>query len=152
MEIERKFLVRQEALPELGNGTAIVQGYLAIEADGNEVRIRRKGDAYFLTVKSGDTGMTRAEAECSIAERMFQELWPLAAARSVEKTRHELTLSDGLVAELDVFSGNNAGLLLVEVEFADEQSALGFTPPAWFGEDVTDQSKYKNKNLALKKG
>ena len=148
IERERKFLVRG-APPLPDAGVKVTQSYLAIEpGGGNETRIRRKGDRFFLTIKSGESGLARKEAEIEITARQFDELWSLAEKRAVEKIRYEVPLSDGLVAEVDVFSGRHDGLVLVEVEFDSDEQAAEFEPPAWFGEEVTNTPQYKNKNLA----
>ena len=151
MEIERKFLV--DSLPSgLGetasSSTEIAQGYLVIGSDGAEARVRRRDGAHTLTVKRG-RGRARGEGEISLDEERFAVLWPLTEGRRLEKTRHELPLEGGLVAELDVYAGSLAGLAVVEVEFGDEAAAEAFAPPAWFGAEVTDDDAYKNRALAV---
>ena len=66
----------------------------------------------------------------------------------VEKTRYEIPLAGGIVAELDVYHGKLDGLITVETEFESEKQANAFSPPSWFGKDVTTDKRYKNKNLA----
>ena len=66
----------------------------------------------------------------------------------IEKSRYLIPLKDGLTAELDVFEGSLAPLLLVEVEFDSVEAAEAFTAPDWFGEDVTNSGKYHNSNLS----
>jgi adenylate cyclase len=149
MEIERKFLV--DAPPDdLGRhpSSAIEQGYLAIEPGGVEVRVRRRGGASVLTVKAGK-GRTRAEEELAIDAGAFERLWPLTEGRRVEKVRHLIPAGDGLTIELDVYTGDLAGLVVAEVEFPDEAAADAFAPPAWLGADVTDDERYKNHRLAV---
>jgi CYTH domain-containing protein len=148
MEIERKFLV--ERLPELdgARSTEIAQGYLAVGGDGSEVRVRRRDGAATLTVKRGG-GLARGETEIELTPEQFGALWPLTAAARVEKVRHELALGPGVVAELDVYAGALEGLVVVEVEFESEAAAGEFSPPDWFGAEVTDDDAYKNRRLAI---
>jgi CYTH domain-containing protein len=147
-EIERQFTVEKlpEGLDEIEPVT-VLQGYLAIEEDGTEVRIRRMGGRLFLTVKRGG-GMVRTELETEIDLEQFEELWPGTEGRRIEKSRHAVPLGD-LTAEVDVYAGRLAGLISVEVEFASREEAARFDPPAWFGREVTHDERYKNRNLAL---
>lgn len=147
-EIERKFLVAE--LPDLSDaGKAVVrQGYLTAPEDSTELRLRQKNDSFFLTLKGGG-GLVRVEREAEISPDQFETFWPETEGRRLEKMRFTGTLSDGRVFELDVFEGHLAPLYLVEVEFASEAQALAFAPPSWFGADVTDDKRYKNKNLAI---
>jgi CYTH domain-containing protein len=148
-EVERKFLV-SELPPDLDSCPAseIVQGYLAIEPDGTEVRVRRRGGEPVLTVKRG-RGRTRREEEVELVEAQFEHLWPLTEGRRIEKTRYEVRYDGDLVIELDVYHGALAGLITAEIEFRDERAAEGFAPPAWLGPEVTDDPVYKNQHLAV---
>lgn len=92
-EIERKFLVTK--LPqnlERYRSTKIVQGYLAICEDGTEVRIRKKDDNYFQTIKNG-SGLERKEVEIEISQQQFEDLWSMTEGRRVEKIRYEIAHS-----------------------------------------------------------
>jgi|ERR671930_1885428 CYTH domain-containing protein len=144
MEIERKFLVEQLP-PELEDAPArrIDQGYLALD-EGAEVRLRRHGDELSLTVK-GAGGLSRVEEAFDLDERQFQSLWPLTEGRRVEKTRHEVP--GGI--EVDVYEADLAGLVVAEVEFPSEDESAAFEPPTWFGEEVTEDQRYKNRALAV---
>jgi adenylate cyclase len=147
-EIERKFRVDQ--LPEAGSLTAsasIDQGYLAVGSDGTEVRIRRKGDRFYQTVKRGE-GLSRLQTEVTLSGEQFEAMWPHTEGRRVEKTRYEIPYG-GHVIELDVFHGALEGLIIAEVEFESAEQSAGFEPPEWFGEEVTDDGRYQNRNLAL---
>ncbi len=145
-EIERKFLVSElPPPPVLGPGAGLRQGYLAEEA-GVEVRVRIADGEARLTVKAG-SGLTRTEVEISIAAADAEALWPLTAGRRVEKRRHRVHV-DGGVAEVDVYGGALAGLVVVEVEFDDREGAARFVPPAWFGEEVTGNPAWSNASLA----
>ncbi|WEF24798.1 CYTH domain-containing protein [Paracoccus sp. S3-43] len=125
----------------------ILQGYLTAATDSVEIRLRREGDDYSLTLKT-DGGLTREEREIALGVMEFETVWPATKGRRVEKMRHRGTLPGGRDFEMDVFSGHLAPLMLVEVEFPSEEAALSFVPPAWFGKDVTEDKRYKNKTLA----
>ncbi|MCI0495163.1 CYTH domain-containing protein [candidate division KSB1 bacterium] len=147
-EIERKFLVKK--LPEDLNqypSTVILQGYLAITSDGTEVRLRKKGSRYFQTVKSG-SGLLRGEVEIELSQGQFEKLWLMTEGKRIEKIRYEIAYS-GTTIELDVFSGMLQGLVVAEVEFVSIKQANLFIPPSWFGIEVTEDERYKNRNLAL---
>jgi CYTH domain-containing protein len=149
-EIERKFLVAVE--PPDGGGTAerIDQGYVAIDADGTEVRVRRRsGRPLTLTMKSGDSGSTRAEEEMEIDASSFEALWALTAGRRLQKDRQLIELPGGLTAELDRYAGALQGLRVVEVEFASVADSERFRPPDWFGREITDDDRYRNRRLAV---
>lgn len=145
-EIERKFLVRElpeGLLPE--QGEEISQGYLAIGADGTEVRLRKRGDKYYQTVKTAGDAI-RNEWEIELAKEQFDPLWQATAGKRLEKTRYKIPYED-VAIELDIFGGQLTGLEVAEVEFASEEDAAGFIPPGWLGEEVTVDNDFKNKNL-----
>ena len=145
-EVERKFLVAE--MPdgeELGSGVEIVQGYLAV-GGGAEVRLRAKGGRCFITVKRG-AGLERSEHEVGLERSQLDALWPATAERRVEKTRFEIPVGD-LTAELDLYHGELDGLFTVEVEFSSAAAAALFEAPSWFGREVTEDERYKNKRLA----
>ncbi|MCW3099977.1 MAG: hypothetical protein JWL77_5595 [Chthonomonadaceae bacterium] len=146
-EIERKFLVR--TLPDLAKvkHERVVQGYLAVDADGTEVRLRRKGENYFMTVKTGE-GVSRGEIERELTESQFDAFWPATEGKRLEKVRYELPYQDHLI-ELDLYRGVLEGLQIAEVEFDTESQSAAFTPPDWFGREVTTETAYKNHHLAL---
>lgn len=146
-EIERKFLLSRlpdslEACP----GTVIRQGYLIATEEGLELRVRQKGDRYFQTIKIGE-GLSRTEIEISLSEEQFGELWPHTQGRRVDKVRYQVRVG-AHVAELDRFEGELGGLDMVEVEFASVAESREFAPPEWFGDEVTEDKRYKNKRLA----
>jgi CYTH domain-containing protein len=148
IEIERKFLVT--SLPHEMEGTGghpIRQGYVIISDDDVELRIRQKRTQYFQTIKMGK-GLSRTEIEISLSPEQFDRLWPYTAGRRVSKTRFTMPVG-GHTAELDRFDGDLAGLVMVEVEFPSESAARAFVPPEWFGEEVTEDRRYKNKHLAV---
>jgi CYTH domain-containing protein len=149
MEIERKFLV--DRLPdglEWADVRRIDQGYLALdERSGAEVRLRRHGDELSLTVK-GEGGLSRVEVGLPLDEDEFKSLWSFTEGRRVEKTRNVVPSGD-LRIEVDVYDGALAGLVIAEVEFGSEEDSAAFEPPAWFGAEVTDDPRYKNRALAV---
>jgi adenylate cyclase len=147
MEIERKFLVSQPP-DELDRhrSARIEQGYLATVESGAEVRLRRVDDQPYLTVKRG-RGEVREEEEVELRPEQFERLWPLTEGLRVTKTRHWIPAGDRTI-ELDVYDGPLEGLLTAEVEFPSERDSHAFDPPPWFGEEVTDDDRYKNEALA----
>ena len=147
-EIERKFLVN-ELPPDLENypHNEIMQGYLIITDNDIEVRIRKKGEKFYETVKAG-SGLVRKESQKDIPEQAFWDHWPLTEGKRVQKIRYDINHAGKLI-ELDIYSGDLEGLIVAEVEFESEEESVSFDPPTWFGEEVTRDERYKNKNLAL---
>lgn len=146
MEIERKFLI--SSLPDgLSNYpfSLITQGYLAVEPKGNEVRVRKENSNFFMTVKSNGT-IKRNEYEINLSEAQFNAFWPIASKRQVVKKRYYIPIQRWVI-ELDVFSGKLKGLIIAEVEFKNTVEAKLFNTPAWFGEEITYNPKFKNKRL-----
>jgi adenylate cyclase len=148
MEVERKFLV-WEVPADLDRhpASSIHQGYLAIDSDGSEVRVRRRGERRYLTSKRGH-GVVRDEAEIEITVPQFEALWPLTDGRRIEKTRYEIGAAEDLMIELDVYGGGLEGLVVAEIEFPHPADADAFDAPAWFGPDVTSDDRFKNQRLA----
>ena len=147
-EIEKKFLLNK--LPAgITKGTYISQGYLSV--GDPEVRVRAKGEKFFMTRKGG-AGFIREEEEYEISKEVFEILWALTIDARIEKTRYEIAGDDGLVWEIDEFhSLNTKGLFLAEVELPDE-SVLSEAPVSIaevIEKDVTTDEMYKNKNLAV---
>lgn len=151
IEIERTYLVKQ--IPgglDLYPHERIEQGYLS--EPPSPLRIRQKGLKFELTKKfpTGSQGRsTNDEINIALREEEFRKLWPLTI-KSLEKTRHFIPLESGLTAELDVFHGPLEGLSFVEVEFEDVNQMKKFSPPSWFGRDVTDAEFSANVFLAGK--
>jgi len=143
-EIERKFLVRAEALPPLPPGKRMTQGYLAFSP---VVRVRLSEGRAWLTVK-GEGLAERPEVEIALRPETAGEMLSLRPPRSqlIEKTRHEIE-HGGKIWELDVFEGSLQGLMLAEIELDALDEAVELPP--WVGEEVTGDSRYQNANLAL---
>jgi CYTH domain-containing protein len=149
MEIERKFLVPEPPADlDRWPSTRIEQGYVAIDPDRTEVRLRRWDDGCALAFKQGG-GRSRTEEELLLDAEQFERLWPLTEGRRIEKRRHVVDGAGETNLELDVYSGALAGLVVVEVEFGSEQAADAFAPPDWFGREVTDDPRFKNQRLAV---
>ena len=146
MEIERKYLIRR--LPENLSQyqcKKIAQGYICTNP---VVRIRKSDDEYYLTYK-GKGLMAREEYNLPLTQEGYEHMLPKIDGRLIEKSRYLIPLDGKLTAELDIFEGNLAPLIIVEVEFDSLDAANSFIPPEWFGEDVTESRKYHNSNLAL---
>lgn len=146
MEIERKYLIRR--LPENLSQyqcKKIAQGYICTNP---VVRIRKSDDEYYLTYK-GKGLMAREEYNLSLTQEGYEHMLPKIDGRLIEKSRYLIPLEGKLTAELDIFEGDLAPLIIVEVEFDSLDAANSFIPPEWFGEDVTESRKYHNSNLAL---
>ena len=147
-EIEKKFLLR--SLPTgAANGTKIRQGYLSV--GDPEVRVRAKGERFFLTRKSG-AGFVRQEEEYKITKEIFDILWSLTENARIEKTRYEIVADDGLKWEIDEFQISRIErLFLAEVELLNESVVpeIPFVIAEVIEKDVTDEEAYKNKNLAV---
>jgi len=148
VERERKFLV--DVVPDdldRSDMIALRQGYLAAD-DARSVRVRDAGpEGCTLTVKAG-SGAERTELEWPIERREFDAAWAHTVGQRVEKARYRVPFAEYII-ELDVFAGDLDGLVMAEVEFASSDALRAFEQPAWFGREVTDDSRYTNASLAL---
>ena len=146
VEIERKFLVANDTWRQFADeGIKIVQGYI-VNANHCSVRIRIAGNGKCtLTTKLPRSGMSRYEFEHDIELREAENLMELCGDKIVEKVRFKITL-DGLVWDLDTFSGLNQGLTIAEIELEHEDQT--FMRPSWLGEEVTGLEQYQNSRLA----
>jgi CYTH domain-containing protein len=145
-EIERKFLLKNDQWRALaGSGTRYRQGYLSTD-ELCTVRVRSDGRRGFLTIKGQGSGLARPEFEYPVpladAEQM---LGTLCRQPLIEKIRYEIRYASHLW-EIDEFHGDNAGLLLAEVELASETQRVEI--PDWVGEEVTGDPRYYNACLA----
>ena len=127
----------------------IQPGYLSAGRD--EARVRNKSGEYLLTLKSSG-GLARMEIEVVLNQSQFNDLWPGTDGRRLEKTRSILMLesssNEASIVEVDRFYGSCSPLVLVEMEFSSIQRAGEFIAPSFFGTEVTEDSRYKNKSLA----
>ena len=145
MEIERKFIPIE--LPEDLNQFEhhkIEQAYLNTAP---VIRIRKQDDEYILTYKGGGM-MAREEYNLPLNKDSYYHLLEKADGNVITKTRFNIPIHDNLIAELDIFEGKFAGMALVEVEFDSIEQANSFTPPEWFGEDVTHDKRFHNSYLS----
>jgi adenylate cyclase len=143
IEIERKFLVQGTDWKN-DAGVRYSQGYLNRDK-ARTVRVRVAGEQAFLTIKGISTGATRAEFEYPIPLADAQALLALCDGPCIEKTRYRLPV-DGMVWEVDEFAGDNAGLVVAEIELQSEDQV--FSRPHWLGPEVTHDARYFNSNLA----
>jgi CYTH domain-containing protein len=114
-----------------------------------EVRLRVTSASSVLTLKAG-SGLARTEIEVPITAADGEALWPHTQGRQLDKVRHRIALPAGEVADLDLYEGRLAGLATVEVEFVDEAAARSFTPPSWFGRELTGKPGWSNASLAAR--
>lgn len=144
IEIERKFLVRDDRWKAMGAGVAIQQGYLSSHAE-RIVRVRIEGASAVLTIKGRMVGAARGEWEYPIPiEDARTFLADLCEKPLIEKIRYRI-LYDGMVWEVDEFSGENAGLVVAEIELDAEGQE--FSKPVWIGAEVTHDPRYANASL-----
>lgn len=144
IEIERKFLVRSEAWRDQAVASIPMrQAYLGGERCS--VRVRIAGDAAWINLKSRDAGILRLEYEYPIPRTDAAEIVERLAGSAVVKVRHHVPVG-GVLFEVDVFDGDNAGLVLAEVELPAVDAA--FPRPSWLGEEVSDDPRYTNLSLA----
>ncbi|MGB8020510.1 MAG: CYTH domain-containing protein [Candidatus Nanopelagicales bacterium] len=146
LEVERKFLVVGDAWrAHVTEANRIVQGYLA-QAGGTVVRVRVKGEHAYLTIKGTSRGIARSEFEYEIpVDDALAMLAEMAQGPVVDKVRHLVLVVDH-VWEVDVFAGDNAGLVMAEIELGDPEES--FAQPDWAGQEVSDDPRYFNVNLA----
>lgn len=145
IEVERKFLITNERWREAADaGTAYRQGYLG-GGDRASVRVRIEGNRANINIKSRTLSVRRQEFEYPIplddARILLDQL---CSGPLIEKTRYRVEYA-GKIWEVDVFGGDNAGLVVAEIELAHEDES--FSLPPWVGEEVSDDPRYYNVNL-----
>ena len=143
IEIERKFLVVGDGW-RAAPATAYAQGYLNRDKQ-RTVRVRVVQQQAWLTIKGANAGATRAEFEYPIPLADAEQLLALCDGPLVRKLRR-IVEHAGSRWEIDEFQGDNAGLVVAEIELASEQAS--FEKPAWLGAEVTHDPRYYNSNLA----
>jgi adenylate cyclase len=143
-EIERKFLLASDAWRALAHDRqSMRQGYIA-SGERVSVRVRLAGDSAWLNIKAGSLAAARHEYEYVIPAEHARELLESSSGPLIEKTRHFVT-HDGYEWEIDEFHGNNAGLIVAELELEREDQE--FTRPPWLGREVTELERYYNVRL-----
>ncbi|GAB3900594.1 CYTH domain-containing protein [Spirosoma agri] len=144
IEIERKFLVKGEEWKKQSEGQLYQQGYLSTHPD-RTVRVRTVEDRAYLTIKGRTVGANRTEYEYPIPYADAQSMLDhLCQSPIIRKVRYRV-FYEGLVWEVDEFQEENQGLVVAEVELADEQQTVAF--PDWIDQEVTSDEKYYNANL-----
>jgi adenylate cyclase len=149
IEIERKFLVTSLAfINESFSKKRIVQAYLNSNPE-RTVRIRIKGNQGFITIKGkgNESGMTRMEWEKEIALDDAEQLLTICESGIIDKIRYEIKHGNH-VYEVDVFAGENEGLIIAEIELSAENEF--FEKPTWLGGEVTNDERYYNVFLSKK--
>jgi adenylate cyclase len=147
-EIERKFLIDQQKWDSLTKpeGKLFRQGYLLTDKD-KTIRVRATETKGFLTIKGQTIGATRMEYEYKIPVGEAIELLNNFSLSELSKTRYEIP-SSGKLWEVDVFLGDNKGLIVAEIELESENET--FDLPDWVTTEVTEEEKYYNSNLTVK--
>ena len=148
IEIERKYLVTSlDFKKESYAQNEIAQGYLNSNPE-RTVRIRIKGEKSYITIKgiTNETGISRMEWEKEIPTDEAKSLLKLCEKGIIEKTRYEVKSSNHII-EIDVFHGDNDGLIMAEVELKDENETI--KKPNWLGTEVTGDKRYYNSYLSL---
>ena len=145
LEIERKFLIKNEDWrKQADRGKTYIQGYLVGSRQAS-VRVRIQGEEAFINIKSATLGVRRKEYEYPMPLEDAREiLYELCEQPLIEKTRY-LVHDRDLCWEIDVFAGDNAGLVVAELELASETQS--YQRPAWLGEEVSADPRYYNVNL-----
>lgn len=145
IEIERKYLLIDDSWRERADaGTNLRQGYFA-GPEKASIRLRTAGQQATLNIKSAELGIRRLEYEYPVALADAEEMLALLCEKPViEKTRYHV-MHAGHEWEIDVFAGDNLGLIVAEIELASEDEA--FELPAWAGEEVSHDPRYYNVSL-----
>lgn len=149
VEIERKFLVlSNDFINESFSKKRIVQAYLSSNPE-RTVRIRIKEDKAYLTIKGkgNSTGTTRLEWETEIAVQEAEKLLLICEEGSIDKVRYEVKVGTHTF-EVDVFAGENEGLIVAEIELQSENET--FEKPIWLGQEVTNETRFYNAYLSKK--
>ena len=146
VEIERKFLVDKEQWEALEKppGKVIAQGYLYAD-ETRVIRVRIAGDNGFITIKGRAENLARPEFEYSIPKEDAEALIRLSSGYIINKIRYNIPY-EGKRWEVDVFSGENEGLILAEIEL--ENAAEPFLKPGWITLEVTQDLRYYNSWLS----
>ncbi len=142
-ETERKFLVDKRKWNASSQGIRIAQGYLCTVPD-RIVRVRRKGGHGYLTVKGKNEGISREEFEYEIPVRDADAMLRFCEQPIIEKVRY-MEMIGGKAWEVDVFEGENEGLVIAEIELGSEEES--FELPVWAGREVSQDTRFSNASL-----
>jgi len=145
-EIERKYLATPDAVPRRGRGRRIRQFYFRLPEGGGIGRVRCEGGRYVVTLKSGHRGISRREIEGAVPRALGRELERLLCAAGGVVKRRFVRRWDGRRWEVDVFEGDNRGLILAEVELRRSDERV--VPPPWVAVEVTHDRRFDNASLA----
>ena len=149
MEIERKYLLKE--IPEWVKACPYKEMEQSYISRSPVIRVRHivqdGRETFILTLKGRGLSM-REEYELDLNRLEYLNLLSKAEGRTIEKRRYLVPLEGGLTAEVDEFSGELAGLKLVEVEFPSEEAMRAFCAPEWFGRDVSEEGTYQNSRLS----
>ena len=147
IEIERKFLVKQEIWAQLEkpDGEFYRQGYLLTDPT-KTIRVRQTSEKGFLTIKGISVGASRAEFEYEIPHEEAKDLLDQFSVSELSKIRYKI-LFENKLWEVDEFLGENEGLMVAEIELQSEDE--NFALPDWIDREVTSEEKYYNSNLTL---
>lgn len=154
MEIERKFLICRDRIPfdiSVFPSKELKQGYIL---HSPALRIRKSNEEYILTYKDRG-GLSREEINITLPEEAGEKLFTKCDGHIIDKTRYlipaeakDAATGRDLVIELDIFHGDFDSLCYAEVEFDSENSANSYTPPEWFGKDLTGIRGFSNSDLS----
>jgi len=151
MEVERKYLLNLGDLPadmaDRADRFEFVQTYISFSP---EIRVRKVNETcccFTIKLPRDDTGLSREEIEFPIAEEVYQALLKKREGGTIHKTRYQFE-EEGTLITADVYSQDLAGLAVAEVEFEDVGHAEKYSPPEWFGKEITSDKRYKNASLA----
>ena len=143
-EIERKFLTQSSEWKSCGIRKFYRQGYLSINKN-RTIRIRVVEDKGFMTIKSAPIGFTRNEFQYQIPfDDAIEIINSLCEKPIIEKYRTSIKINE-VTWEVDEFLGDNAGLIIAEIELNDEKQKVAL--PDWIGEEITNDYRYSNSNL-----
>ena len=151
LEIERKFLINRADIPEdflsKADQFQIVQTYISYSPEVRVRRIDHNGSRWYtftMKLPKDDTGLSRAELEFYISQKVYQDLVKKRVGNTIKKIRYQ---SEDISVDM-YWDDNLSGLIVAEIEFDSIEKAESFQPPKWFGKDITSDKRYKNGRLS----
>ncbi|MEE4242208.1 MAG: CYTH domain-containing protein [Desulfopila sp.] len=144
LEIEKKFLLKNDSWKEGSTSEIFYQGYLC-SGSGQTVRVRIAGEKAFLTIKGKSVGISRLEFEYPVPLADAQEMLEKLCRKPIIHKCRFFSEYEGFTWEIDEFYGDNQGLVLAEIELKSEEQA--FPRPPWLGEEVSGDRRYYNAAL-----